>query len=97
MTLYSPLLTRNPRKAVKAEYNNTNEWGYFNSLKNRMEFSKGAAAEARSGQQAVPCPTVAVVYSPTPSTVRMAASSNGEQKKALAAWLRWCSIKRSFS
>ena len=41
-----------------------------------------------------PTPTVAVVHSPTPSTVRMAASGKGEQKKALAAWERWCSLNR---
>ena len=36
-----------------------------------------------------------VAHSPTPSIVRTAASSNGEGKKALAAWLRWCSAKSS--
>jgi hypothetical protein len=34
---------------------------------------------------------LAVTQSPTPSTVRMAASWKGEQRKALAAWERWCS------
>jgi hypothetical protein len=29
---------------------------------------------------------VVVAHSPTPSTVRIAASSNGEGKNALAAW-----------
>ena len=32
-----------------------------------------------------PTPIVAVAHSPTPSIVRMAASSNGEGKNALAA------------
>jgi hypothetical protein len=27
----------------------------------------------------------------------MAARSNGEGKKALAAWLRWCSLNSSFA
>jgi len=39
-------------------------------------------------------PIVAVVHSPTPSTVSIAASSNGDAKNALAAWERWCSLKR---
>ena len=41
--------------------------------------------------------SVAVAHSPTPSTVRMAASSKGEQKNALAACERWCSLKRIFA
>jgi hypothetical protein len=36
-----------------------------------------------------------VLHSPTPSTVRIAASSNGLGKKALAAWLSWWSVKSS--
>ena len=40
---------------------------------------------------------VAVAHSPTPSTVRRAASSKGEQKNALAACERWCSENRSFA
>ena len=44
-------------------------------------------ADLRSSVISVPRPTpmVAVVHSPTPSTVRIAASSNGEQKNVLAA------------
>jgi hypothetical protein len=34
-----------------------------------------------------PVPQVAVLHSPTPSRVRIAASSKGLGKKALAAWL----------
>ena len=44
----------------------------------------------------LPCATDVVAHSPTPSMVRTTASSKGEGKKALAAWLRWCSVKRSF-
>ena len=33
-----------------------------------------------------PTPKLAVAHSPTPSRVRIAASSKGEGKKALAAW-----------
>ena len=40
-----------------------------------------------------PTPNVVVLHSPTPSSVRMAASSNGLGKKALAAWLSWWSVK----
>src|SRR6266540_765113 len=36
-----------------------------------------------------------VVHSPTPSIVSTTASSKGDGKKALAAWLSWCSAKRS--
>ena len=35
-------------------------------------------------------------HSPTPSMVRTAASLKGDGKKAEAAWLRWCSEKKSF-
>ena len=38
---------------------------------------------------------VVVAHSPTPSTVRMAASSYGEGKNALAACDSWCSVKRT--
>ena len=34
-------------------------------------------------------PEVVVLHSPTPSSVRIAASSNGLGKNALAAWLSW--------
>jgi hypothetical protein len=40
-----------------------------------------------------PTPMLLVAHSPTPSNVRIAADSNGEGKKALAAWLSWCSVK----
>ena len=42
-----------------------------------------------------PCPNASdvVAHSPTPSIVSTAASSNGDGKNALAAWLRWCSEK----
>src|SRR5207244_8203526 len=36
-------------------------------------------------------PISAVLHSPTPSRVRIAARSNGLGKKALAAWLSWWS------
>ena len=39
--------------------------------------------------------TDVVAHSPTPSMVRTTASSNGDGKKAEAAWLSWCSAKRS--
>jgi hypothetical protein len=35
---------------------------------------------------------LAVAHSPTPSSVRIAASSNGDGKNALAAWDSWCSV-----
>ena len=43
-----------------------------------------------------PTPMVAVLHSPTPSTVRMAARSNGLGKNALAAWLSWWSVKTNW-
>src|SRR5439155_26674056 len=46
------------------------------------------------GQSAVARPIPAVVYSPTPSTVGRADSSNGEEKKALAACETWWSENR---
>ena len=42
-----------------------------------------------------PTPIVAVAHSPTPSTVRIAASRNGEGKNALAACDSWCSAYRT--
>jgi hypothetical protein len=36
-----------------------------------------------------------VAHSPTPSIVSTTASSNGDGKNALAAWLWWCSPNRS--
>src|SRR5438067_2411975 len=42
----------------------------------------------------LPTPSPAVIHSPTPSTVRIAASSKGAQKNALAACERWCSLNR---
>ena len=36
-----------------------------------------------------------VAHSPTPSMVTTTASSNGDGKKALAAWLWWCSANSS--
>src|SRR5690242_6423365 len=42
-------------------------------------------------------PQAAVNHSPTPSTVKIAASLNGEQKNVLAACDRWCSEKRTLS
>ena len=41
----------------------------------------------------LPYPKLAVAHSPTPSSVRIAASSKGEGKKALAACDSWCSVK----
>ena len=41
-----------------------------------------------------PVPQVDVLHSPTPSTVRMAASSKGETRNALAACEMWWSQKR---
>ena len=38
-------------------------------------------------------PRLAVAHSPTPSSVRIAASSKGEGKNALAACDSWCSVK----
>jgi hypothetical protein len=66
---------------VKAEYKRPRLWGKRISLKMVMS---------------VPLPTakLAVAHSPTPSTVRMAASSKGETRKQEAAWLMWCSAKK---
>jgi hypothetical protein len=48
--------------------------------------------------QLVPAPmaTEVVAHSPTPSIVSTTASSKGEGKNALAAWLWWCSPNSSF-
>ena len=46
---------------------------------------------------AIPLPIEAVVHSPTPSTVTIAACSKGEANIALAACETWCSIKSTFS
>src|SRR5271155_2894703 len=78
MTLYSPSFTSKPRKAVKALYNNPRECG------NSMCFVRRISLP-------FPTPQVAVTQSPTPSTVKIADSSYGEQRNALAAWERWCS------
>ena len=43
----------------------------------------------------MPIAAEVVAHSPTPSIVRTTASSNGDGKKALAAWLRWCSLNSS--
>ena len=37
-----------------------------------------------------------VAHSPTPSAVNIIASSKGDGKKALAAWLKWCSENNIF-
>ncbi len=91
MTLYSPSFTSKPSHAVKAEYSSPSEWGKRASCVRATELGpappKGPAA----------VPVAVVVHSPTPSTVRRAASSKGEQKKALAAWDTWWSTKRIFS
>ena len=39
--------------------------------------------------------TEVVAHSPTPSIVSTTASSNGDGKNTLAAWLRWCSLNSS--
>src|SRR5438046_2195746 len=56
-----------------------------------------ALVRAPSPQSAVALPSVAVVHSPTPSMVKTADSSNGEQKNALAACDRWCSTNSTRS
>src|SRR5229473_3166311 len=84
MTLYSPSLTSKPRNAVNALYRSPREWGNSICLRKSMRLPR-------------PQPQVPVTHSPTPSTVRIAASSNGEHRKALAAWERWCSQNRTRS
>src|SRR5258708_6678573 len=44
-----------------------------------------------------PTPQAAVSHSPTPSTVKIADSSKGEHRNALAACERWCSEKSTRS
>src|ERR1035437_7609241 len=82
--LYSPSFTSKPKKAVKALYSKPSEWGNSICLVKRISLPR-------------PIPYVPVTHSPTPSTVRMAASSKGEQRNALAACERWCSEKSTFS
>jgi hypothetical protein len=77
-------LTSKPRNAVKALYRSPSECGKRISLTSRRSVP-------------LPTPRLAVVHSPTPSTVRIAASSKGEQKNALAACERWCSLNRILS
>src|SRR5260370_27681 len=84
MTLYSPSLTSKPRNAVNALYRSPREWGNSICLRKSMRLPR-------------PQPQVPVTHSPTPSTVRIAASSKGEHRKALAAWERWCSQNRTRS
>ena len=52
---------------------------------------------SRFGSSVLPRPieTEVVAHSPTPSMVSTTASSNGEGKKAEAAWLWWCSANSS--
>ena len=80
MSLYSPLL--HLESAIIGE--------------RRVEQAEGVG-ELRLAEQANPVAfadaIAAVAHSPTPSTVRIAASSNGLGKNALAAWLSWCSVK----
>ena len=78
MTLYSPEFTLKPVKYVKAEYKSPSESGHCSSFSSSKSLPR-------------PTPSAAVAHSPTPSIVRMAASSNGEGKNALAAWDSWCS------
>ena len=87
ITLYSPSFTSNPRNAVKTEYSRPTECGNASSCVSVRELPPPL-------QSPRPRPIAAVVHSPTPSTVRMAASSNGELKSALAACEAWCSTKR---
>ena len=72
ITLYSPSLTSKPRNAVNAEYSSPSECG------NIICF-------LMSTWLPLPTPQVPVTHSPTPSTVMIAASSNGEHRNALAA------------
>ena len=82
MTLYSPSLTSKPRKAVKALYSRPSECG------KRISRS--------SERRPVAAPKVAVAHSPTPSTVRIAASSKGEHRRRWRRASRWCSLNRIF-
>src|SRR3989442_9917887 len=82
ITLYSPSFTSNPKKAVKALYRSPRECGNSICLQSLISLPR-------------PTPYAAVTHSPTPSTVRMAASSKGEHRKALAACDKWCSENRT--
>src|SRR6187401_1710014 len=81
MSLYSPSLISKPQYAVKAEYRSPSECGKRISLKISIFVSR-------------PTPMVAVDHSPAPSTVRMAASLNGDVKKLHAACDMWWSQNR---
>ena len=69
---------------MKAEYRNPSECGKWISLCTSRLLPFPIAADV-------------VAHSPTPSMVSTTASSNGDGKNALAAWLRWCSLKSNFS
>ena len=69
---------------MKAEYRKPSECGKWISLRTSRVFPFPIAAEV-------------VAHSPTPSMVSTMASSKGDGKNALAAWLKWCSLKRSSS
>ena len=65
---------------MNAEYNSPKECGNSISFFTSKSFP-------------LPTATVVVAHSPTPSAVKTTASSNGDGKKALAAWLKWWSEK----
>ena len=69
---------------MKAEYNRPRECGKWISF-------------LISNLLPLPIATVVVAHSPTPSAVKTIASSKGDGKKALAAWLKWWSEKKIFS
>src|SRR5262249_36981868 len=71
--LVLPLIHLESQNAAHGLQNKPTECGKRISLTSRISVPR-------------PTPRLAVVHSPTPSTVRIAASSNGEQKKVLAAW-----------
>ena len=79
ISLYSPELTLNPVKYVNAEYSSPSECGNRSSWVRSMRLPR-------------PTPYEAVAHSPTPSSVKIAASSNGDGKNALAACDSWCSV-----
>ena len=62
---------------VNALYSSPSECGKLTSCFNSTRLSR-------------PKPQVVVLHSPTPSSVTIAASSNGEGKNALAACDSWC-------
>ena len=68
---------------MNAEYRSPSEWGKWISFLIFISLF-------------IPIATVVVAHSPTPSAVNIIASSNGEGKNALAAWLKWCSEKNIF-